>query len=122
MALGGSGGGAGGEYAWVIAVALCFLAAVISNLGLNFQKMALTRKSSGQSPARYRPLWALGTQSIASCPLRPRGALAWRALFTVNCEKSVWCACAWLALCPKFVFVLPVALRHVVARTIQDSS
>ena len=65
----GSASGAGGLYAWVIAVALCFVAAIISNLGLNFQKLALTRRAAGGAARGYQSLWAAGALSGA--------ALAW---------------------------------------------
>lgn len=49
------------KYSWLIAVAFCVGGAIVSNFGVNLQKMAHMQKKAGSAaPSKYRALWIMG--------------------------------------------------------------
>ena len=55
------------KYSWLIAVLFCLGGAIVSNLGVNLQKLALTHKQRHTLGATsYRLMWMLG---IVSTPM-----------------------------------------------------
>jgi drug/metabolite transporter (DMT)-like permease len=53
------------QISFVIAIALAILAAISNNLGVNFQKLAWTKKQKGTASVRkYRLIWVCGMLGI----------------------------------------------------------
>jgi drug/metabolite transporter (DMT)-like permease len=50
---------------WIIGVVICIFAAILSNAGLNVQKLAIDRSKADDSPGGIRRLWILGLVGIA---------------------------------------------------------
>ena len=65
------------KYSWLIAVLFCVGGAIVSNFGVNLQKMAHMQKNAGNAPPRkYRFLWFLGMACVVAvvcrrCPPQP---------------------------------------------------
>jgi len=66
-----SGSSGSSKYSWLIAVLFCVGGAIVSNFGVNLQKMAHMQKQDGSTPARkYRLLWFFGACSLLSSGTR----------------------------------------------------
>lgn len=64
------------ENSWIIAVCMAILAAILNNLGVNFQKLAWTKKQMEFSPSVYRSYWLLGIIGIIGASFLDFAALA----------------------------------------------
>lgn len=72
--------GSSSQYSWVIAVLICVGANIVSNLGLNFQKLAHEKKrASPADKVKYRSLWMLGFVGIVGGAVGDFAALGFGA-------------------------------------------
>lgn len=94
-------------YSWVIAVAFCVGGAIISNLGVNLQKMAHTRKQSGRGS--YRALWLIGFVGITGGAIGDFAALGFGA-------ESVVAPLGSMTLVANVVLA-PLLLKEVISKS-----
>lgn len=82
------------SYDWVISVSICVVASLISNFGLNLQKLALNMRQTASRPALvYRGVWLCGKRSPISlflaCVIVP-DVVAWPR---IHCAMLFRAAC-----------------------------
>lgn len=72
------------KYDWIICVLMCVAAAVVSNLGTNFQKMALNRRvqhKEGAHKCLTYVIWIIGFILIVLGSFGDFGALGFGGIF-----------------------------------------